>query len=187
MTLKDFLDYMDSGQKVEAGSEIHQYMSKLSQEAMRLTAELNSRYHTPEEIVALMHRITGRPIDDSFRLFPPFTTDCGKNLRIGKHVFFNSGVRIQDQGGVTIEDDVLIGHNVVLATINHDPDPAHRASMYPGPIHISRRVWIGSNATILKGVTIGEGAIIAAGAVVTKDVPAGTVYGGVPARKIKDL
>lgn len=111
----------------------------------------------------------------------------GKNLRIGKHVFFNAGVRIQDQGGVTIEDDVLIGHNVVLATINHDPDPAHRASMYPGPIHICRRIWIGSNATVLKGVTIGEGAIIAAGAVVTKDVPAGTVYGGVPARKIKDL
>ena len=149
--------------------------------------ELNGSYHTAGEIVSLMRQITGRQVDDSFALFPPFNTDCGKNLRIGKNVFFNSGVKIQDQGGVTIEDGVLIGHNVVIATLDHSLDPSHRGNMIPAPIHIGQNVWIGANATICKGVTIGNGAVIAAGAVVTTDVPENTVYGGVPAKLIKEI
>jgi acetyltransferase-like isoleucine patch superfamily enzyme len=162
-------------------------MCALSQEAIRLTTELNSRYHTPAEIVALMRQITGRQVDDSFSLFPPFYTDCGKNLKIGKNVFFNAGVKIQDQGGVTIGDGALIGHNVVLATLDHSLDPNHRGNLIPAPIHIGKNVWVGANATICKGVTIGNGAVIAAGAVVTTDVPENTVYGGVPAKFIKKI
>ena len=94
---------------------------------------------------------------------------------------------MQDQGGVTIDDGALIGHNVLLATINHSPDPVHRHDLLPAAIHIGRNVWIGSYATVLPGITIGEGAIIAAGAVVTKDVPANAMVGGVPARLIKML
>lgn len=187
MTLDEFLNYMDSGKEVEAGSVEHRYMSALAAEAIRLTMELNSSCHTAGEIIALMKKITGRHVDESFRLFPPFYTDCGKNLKIGKNVFFNSGVKMQDQGGVVIEDGVLLGHNVVLATLDHNLDPARRGNMIPAPIHIGKNVWIGANATVCKGVTIGDGAVIAAGAVVTKDVPENTVYGGVPAKLIKEI
>lgn len=187
MELNDFLMHMDNGKEVIAGSEVHQCMCRLSQEAIRLTTELNNNYHTGEEIVALMSKITGQQVDDSFSLFPPFYTDCGRNLKIGKNVFFNSGVKIQDQGGVTIGDGALIGHNAVLATLDHSLAPNHRGNLIPAPIHIGKNVWIGANATVCKGVTIGDGAIIAAGAVVTTDVPANTVYGGVPAKKIKRI
>ena len=187
MELQEFLDYMNSGKTAEAGSEAHQCMHVLAQEALRLTARLNSGYRTPEEIRAIMSELTGKPIDESFALFPPFYTDCGKNLTIGKRVFFNSGCRFQDQGGITIGDGALIGHNVVLATINHAFDPAHRGDNIPSPIVIGKNVWIGANATVLPGVTIGDGAIVAAGAVVTKDVPENTVVGGVPARVMKTL
>lgn len=148
---------------------------------------LNTRYTTPAERVAILERLTGRPVPASVMLFPPFTTDCGKNLRLGERVFLNSGCRFQDQGGITIGDDALVGHNVVIATLNHDPDPDLRAATIPRPVVVGSRVWIGANATILPGVTIGDGAVVAAGAVVTKDVPARTVVGGVPARVIKHL
>ena len=187
MKLHEFLAYMDSGKEVIANSEIHQCMHLLSQEAIRLTSELNSRYHTAEEIVELIGQITGRPVDSSFALFPPFYTDCGKNLKIGKNVFFNSGVKIQDQGGVTIEDGVLIGHNTVIATLDHNLDPKLRGNLIPAPVHIGKNVWIGANATICKGVTIGDGAVIAAGAVVVTDVPENTIFGGVPAKFIKNI
>lgn len=187
MDVKEFLAYMDSGKEVIAGSEIHLCMCALSQEAIRLTTELNNKYHTSEEVVEIMRKITGREVDDSFALFPPFYTDCGKNLKIGKNVFFNAGCKMQDQGGITIEDGALIGHNAVLATLNHSMNPEHRGNLIPAPIHIGKNVWIGANVTICPGVTIGEGAIIAAGAVVNKDVAANTVVGGVPAKLIKYL
>ena len=187
MTTEEFLNYMDSGKEVVARSEVHQCMCELSQEAIKLTTELNSKYHTPAEIVSLMQQITGRAVDNSFALFPPFYTDCGKNLKIGKNVFFNSGVKIQDQGGVTIGDGTLIGHNVVLATLDHNLDPSRRGNLIPSPINIGKNVWIGANATICRGVTIGDGAVIAAGAVVVTDVPENTVYGGVPAKLIKKI
>jgi acetyltransferase-like isoleucine patch superfamily enzyme len=187
VNVKEFLEYMDSGKEVIAGSEVHQCMCELSQEAIRLTTELNNKYHTNAEIVAIMKKITGREVDDSFCLFPPFYTDCGKNLKIGKNVFFNAGCKIQDQGGITIEDGALIGHNTVLATLNHSMSPEHRGNLLPAPIYIGKNVWIGANATICPGVSIGDGAVIAAGAVVNIDVAANTVVGGVPARVIKNL
>lgn len=187
MELEEFLDYMKKGKKVTAGSAEHQYMSMLAQEAMRVTTELNNTYHTPEEIRELFEELTGRPVDESFRIFPPFYTDCGKNLTVGKDVFFNAGCKVQDQGGVFIGDGTLIGHNVVLATLNHSMDQWHRGDMTPAPIHIGKRVWIGANVTVLPGVTIGDGAVIAAGAVVSRDVPENTVAGGVPAKVIKTI
>lgn len=160
MELKEFLEKMDTGEEIEAGSEYHMLMHGLSQEALRITAEMNNAYHTPEELVELMRKLTGQPDFPTFGLFPPFYTDCGKNIHFGQNVFLNSGCRFQDQGGIWIGDNALIGHNAVLATLNHNPEP---------------------------GVTIGDGAIIAAGAVVTKDVPARTVAGAVPAKVIKTI
>ena len=135
----------------------------------------------------MFSQLIGQPVDESFALFPPFHTDCGKNIHIGKHVFINMGCKFQDQGGIFIGDGALIGHNVVLATLNHAMSPNHRGTMIPEPIHIGRNVWIGSNATVLPGVTIGDGAIVAAGAVVTRDVPENTIVGGVPARVMRHL
>ncbi len=187
MEVQEFLRHMNSGRPVVANSSVHECMHTLSQQALRITAELNGSYHTPEEIRELFSRLTGRPVDSSFCLFPPFYTDCGKNLSVGKQVFFNSGCKMQDQGGITIEDGALIGHNVVLATLNHSLDPTQRGDMIPAPIHIGKNTWIGANATVLPGVCIGDGAVVAAGAVVTRDVPENTVVGGVPAKIIKAI
>lgn len=185
MDVTVFLNHLNAGKAVIGGSELHRYMHLVSDEARRINSELNNAYHDMEEIRALFAELTGKEIDETFALFPPFYTDCGKNITVGKRVFINAGCHFQDQGGITIEDDSLIGHNVVLATLNHGFSPDDRSSMYPAPIVIGKKVWIGSNATILPGVTIGDHAIIAAGAVVTKDVAENTVVGGIPAKFIK--
>lgn len=187
MELQEFFDIINREHRINAGSEGHELMHILSQEALRITCELNGCYHTPEEVRRLVAELTGREIDEGFGLFPPFYTDCGKNIQIGKRVFINSGCRFQDQGGITIGDDTLIGHNVVLATINHDLNPQKRRDNLFAPITIGKSVWIGANATVLPGVSIGDGAVVAAGAVVTKDVPENTVVGGVPARVLKKI
>jgi acetyltransferase-like isoleucine patch superfamily enzyme len=162
-------------------------MHEASQAAMRVTGELNGGYHEPGRVRELLAQLTGRPVHESVTLFPPFTADFGRNIHLGERVFINSGCRFQDQGGVTIGDDSLIGHNAVLATLDHDVHPDRRADMHPAPIVIGRKVWIGANATILKGVTIGDGAIVAAGAVVTKDVPADSIVVGAPARVVRSV
>ena len=187
MDLESYLAFLNSGQMVVGGSEVHQFMHGVSQEAIRITAEINGRYHEPAELRKLFSELIGKPVDESFGLFPPFYTDCGKNIHIGKNVFINMGCKFQDQGGIYIGDGALIGHNVVLATLNHAKSPRDRGSMVPAPIRIGKNVWIGSNATILPGVTIGDGAIVAAGAVVAGDVPENTIVGGVPAKLIRHL
>lgn len=187
MDIHDFLAHLNRGEAVEGGSEMHRVMHNVSQEALKLTTELNGHYHTLEEIRELFSLLIGKSVDKTFAMFPPFYTDCGKNIFVGKNVFINSGCRFQDQGGITIGDGVLIGHNVVLATLNHDIDPRKRSTMHPAPIVIGKNVWIGANATVVPGVSIGDGAVIAAGAVVTKDVPANVIIGGVPAKIIKKI
>ncbi len=187
MDLQAFLEHLNSGKPVQGGSEAHLFMHAVSQEALRITAEINGSYHTPEELRALFSRLIGRPVDETFGLFPPFYTDCGKNIHIGKNVFLNMGCKFQDQGGIYIDDGALIGHNVVLATLNHAMSPKDRGTMIPKPIHIGKNVWIGANATVLPGVTIGDGAIVAAGAVVTRDVPDHAIVGGVPAKVMRTI
>lgn len=162
-------------------------MRAASQRALRLTMELNGRYHAPEEVRRLFFALICQPEDDTFCLFPPFYTDYGQNITVGRNVFINAGCRFQDQGGIALGDGALIGHNVVLATLNHDEDPARRHILHPAPIVLGKNVWIGANSTVVPGVTIGNGAIVAAGAVVTKDVPPNTVAGGIPARVIKEI
>lgn len=176
--------FCDSAKKNEERSA---YAEELFQEAIRIGMELNYQYHTPEEIREIMGRLTGRKIDDSFRLFPPFYTDFGKNITIGKNVFINSGCHFQDQGGISIGEGSMIGHNVVLATINHDLEPKNDRKNHYAPIRIGNHVWIASNAAVLPGVSIGDWAVVAAGAVVTKNVLPYTVVGGVPAKVIKTI
>nr|WP_320024289.1 DapH/DapD/GlmU-related protein [uncultured Acetobacterium sp.] len=187
MDINNFLEQLNRGTVVEGGSEVHLMMHAISQEALKLTTDLNGSYHPPEEIREIFSRLMRKPVDETFGLFPPFSTDCGKNIHVGKNVFINSGCRFQDQGGIFIGDGVLIGHNVVLATLNHDSNPQKRGDMYPAPIRIGNNVWIGAQVTVLPGVTIGDGAIVAAGAVVTRDVQANVIVGGVPAKIIKKI
>ena len=166
---------------------MHAFMTEMSHEAMKITAELNGSYHTAEEIRQLFSELIGKPVDASFGMFPPFYTDCGKNITLGKHVFINSGCQFQDQGGITIDDGALIGPNTVLATLNHGLAPSRRHDLFPAPIHIGKNVWLGANVTVLGGVTIGDNAVVAAGAVVTNDIPPNTLAAGVPARVIRTL
>ncbi len=185
MTTAEFISRMNSGGQVSAENDVHLMMYELSHEAIRITMEINSRYHTPDEINALLSELTGEPV--TVGLFPPFYTDCGKNLHLGKNVFINAGCKFQDQGGIYIGDGALIGHNMVLATLNHGLLPEERHDLIPKPIHIGRNVWIGSNSTVLPGVTIGDNAVIGAGSVVTKDIPANMIAVGCPARVIRRI
>jgi acetyltransferase-like isoleucine patch superfamily enzyme len=183
--LQEFLQHVDSGALIEGGSEHHHFMHEAAHEAFQITAELNSGHHDPTDVRALLSRLTGRPVDDSVSVFPPFHSEFGKNLHLGKNVFINLGCRFQDTGGITIGDGTLIGHGTTLTTLNHAIDPARRADMTPSPVRIGRNVWLGAAVTVVPGVTIGDGAIVGAGSVVTNDVPADTIVAGVPARTIR--
>ena len=186
MTLDDFLNHIEAGGALNT-PEIYRLMDEMSDEARRVTCEINNSYHSQEELRAFMSRLTGKPVDETFKMFPPFYTDFGKNITVGKNVFINACCHFQDQGGITLGDNCLVGHNVVFATLNHGFAPEERQSMLPAPIVVGRNVWIGSNSTILQGVTIGDNSIIAAGSVVTKDVPANAIVAGVPARFIRSI
>ncbi len=186
MLLNEFLSWVKTG-KVLGTDEIHALMGEMSEEARRVTFRLNSSYHTPEEVRELLSELFGYKVPESLRVFPPFYSDFGKNIHVGENVFINACCHFQDHGGVTIGDGCQIGHNVVFATLNHGLQPEERGITYPAPIVLGKNVWVGSNSTILQGVTIGDNAVIAAGAVVTRDVEAGTIVGGVPARFIKRI
>ena len=162
-------------------------MYNLSKRAMQITDKINNKYNTPQEIRKLMSELIGQELDEGFGLFPPFYTDCGRNIHIEKNVFINSGCKFQDQGGVYIGENSLIGHNVILATLNHEMDPYHRADLHPKPIHIGKRVWIGSGSILLPGITIGDNSVVGAGSVVTKDVPPNVIVAGNPAKFIKNI
>ena len=185
MELQEFLHHVDSRALIAGGSDHHRFMHEAAQEAFQITAELNSGYRDQADVRALLSRLTGRPVDESVTVFPPFHCEFGKNLHLGKNVFINLGCRFQDTGGITIGDGTLIGHGTTLTTLNHAIDPARRADMSPSPVRIGRDVWLGAGVIVVPGVTIGDGAIVGAGSVVTKDVPADTIVAGVPARIIR--
>ena len=166
--------------------EDHLMFNELSLEARKITLKIN-KTSSNKKLRKLFSKLTLEEIDDSFRLFPPFYTDSGKNIHLGKNIFINACCNFQDQGGIFIGNNVLIGHNVTLATINHDVNIESRGNMLLKPIIIEDDVWIGSGAIITQGVRVGKGAIIAAGAIVIKDVEPYSVVGGVPAKLIKKL
>lgn len=186
MEIEEFKEYVKRGEALSS-EEIHRFMNRKSDEARRITFRLNTAYHTPDEVRGLLSELFGYRVPESLRVFPPFYTDFGRNITVGRDVFINACCHFQDHGGVTIGDGCQIGHNVVFATLNHGLSPEDRQNTYPAPIVLGRNVWVGSNATILQGVTIGDNAVIAAGAVVTKDVEPATVVGGVPAKVIRRI
>ena len=188
MNIEEFIKYCKDGNPVSSiDKELSPFLHECAQNAIKTTMEINNGYHTPEEVRKLFEKLTGENIDESFTCFPPFYSDFGRNIKIGKNVFFNCGCSFQDRGGITIGDNVFLGMNVTISTLNHGFDLEHRSTTYPSKVVIGNNVWIGSGANILGGITIGDNSIIAAGALVNKNVPSNVIVGGVPAKIIKNL
>lgn len=155
-------------------------------ETRKLLVQLNNEADL-DEIRKLLNQITAMTIDKTTTLFPPFQINYGKNTKIGKNVFINFDCTFLDLGGITIEDNVMIAPKVSLLSESHPNESKERHSLKVGHIHIKKNAWIGTGAMILPGVTIGENSIVAAGAVVPKDVPDNTIVGGIPAKIIKTI
>ncbi len=164
-------------------------MSANIRRAMTLTASLNRlTFNDADEVRALFSQLTGKKVDASFLLIPPFYTAGGDEIRVGRNVFINQNCTFYDLGGLDIADDVMIGPNVSLITTGHPVDPRERRNATIGkPIVIERNVWIAAGAIVIGGVTIGENSVVAAGSVVTRDVPPNTLVAGNPARVIRTI
>lgn len=160
------------------------------QEVIDRTIQLSAQLNTAASIQQIRRKLSeiiGTSLDESTTVFAPFYTNFGRFIKIGKNVFINHACSFLDMGGITVEDQVLIGPKVNLITENHSLESADRRALICKPIRIRRNAWIGAGATILPGVTIGENAVVAAGALVSRDVPANTVVGGIPAKMIKTI
>ncbi|HEY0163718.1 MAG TPA: sugar O-acetyltransferase [Edaphobacter sp.] len=157
--------------------------------AMAITAQLNRlTFNDADEVRALFSELIGKLVDDSFLLIPPFYTTGGADIHVGRNVFINQNCTFYDLGGLEIADDVMIGPNVSLITSGHPLEPSQRREVVVAkPIVIERNVWIAAGATIIGGVTVGENSVVAAGSVVTHDVPPNTLAGGNPARVIRSI
>lgn len=161
-------------------------LHKVSYKTKEVLVHINNSAD-PKEIRATLSHITESEINESVAVFTPLYLNYGKNLKIGKNVFINIDCVFLDLGGITIEDNVLIAPKVSLLTEGHPLDPENRLGLVAKPIHIKKNAWIGAGSTILQGVTIGENAVVAAGSVVSKNVPDNTVVGGIPAKIIKAI
>ncbi|HEX3381229.1 MAG TPA: sugar O-acetyltransferase [Paraburkholderia sp.] len=157
--------------------------------AMAITARINRlTFNDTDEVRTLFSELIGKPVDESFVLVPPFYTTGGVDIRVGRNVFVNQNCTFYDLGGLDIADDVMIGPNVSLITSGHPIEPSQRrAGVTASPIVIERDVWIAAGATIIGGVTVAENSVVAAGSVVTRDVPPNTLVGGNPARVIRSI
>ncbi len=155
-------------------------------QTIRLSVSLNNSTDI-KQIRERLSEITGQWIDESTTVFTPFHTNFGRYIRLGKNVFINHACSFLDLGGIVIEDQVLIGPKVSIITENHPVHPEHRQMLELKSVLIKQNAWIGANAIILPGVTIGNNSVVAAGAVVTQDVPANAVVAGIPAKVIRKI
>lgn len=185
--MNDIIERMRRGRRIPETDPDFPRLCEEIEKTKRLVGELNTGYHSPDEVRSLLEQIWGQSLDASVRMFPPFYTAFGKTTRVGKNVFVNFGCTFLDQGGITLEDGVFIGPGVKILTEAHPEQPEIRHTLLTRPVIIRRKAWIGAGAIILPGVTVGENAIIAAGAVVTKDVSDNTVVAGVPARILRTI
>lgn len=154
------------------------------------TNELLIKYNStsnPGELRKIWGDLTGKALDPTSYVQIPVHINHAEFVTIGKNVYINHACSMLALGTITIEDDVLIGPKANLLSEGHPLDPNNRKAMIVKPIVIKRNAWIGAGATILPGVTVGENAVVAAGAMVNKDVPANTVVGGIPAKVIKEI
>lgn len=184
---KNLLERITEMKFISHTDKVFAEINDILEETLKLTTELNLGYKSPEEVRDILGKITDSKIDNSVQVLTPFNTDFGRHIKIGKGVFINKSCMFVDLGGITLEDNVLIGPEAKILSVNHPLDPAKRRGVIVRSVKIKRNAWIGAGATICPGVTIGENSVIGAGSVVTKDVPDNCVYAGVPARFIKNI
>ena len=164
------------------------YFMEAVDEMMRartLCAKANACMPDDSTYVTYLEELFDRKLDD-VRILTPFICDFGNRVKFGKNVFINHSAILSASGGIEFEDGVMSAPGLRIATINHDMYERHTKYTY-GKVIVKKNAWLGMNVTICPGVTIGEYAVVAAGAVVTKDVPDHAVVGGVPAKVIKYL
>ena len=164
-------------------------MSANLKRAMAITAALNRlTFDDADQVRILFSDLIGKTVDDGFLLIPPFYTTGGVDISVGRNVFINQNCTFYDLGGLDIADDVMIGPNVSIITSGHPIEPSQRrAGVTAKPIAIEKNVWIAAGATIIGGVTVGENSVVAAGSVITKNVPPNMLVGGNPARVIRSI
>lgn len=179
-------DRLRNGEIISTTDKDAYKMREASFATKKLLLQMNNS-SDPAEIINFLSQITASEIDESVTVFTPLYINYGKNTKIGKNVFINFDCVFLDLGGITIEENVLIAPKVSLLTEGHPTSIEDRHSLIPKPILIKKNAWIGANATILQGVTIGENSVVAAGAVVSKDVPDNTIVGGIPAKILKTI
>jgi acetyltransferase-like isoleucine patch superfamily enzyme len=157
--------------------------------AMAITAKLNRlTFDDAAEIRALFSELIGKKVDEGFMLIPPFYATGRDEIRVGRNVFVNQNCTFYDLGGLDIADDVMIGPNVSIITSGHPLDPSQRRATTIGKrIVIERNVWVAAGAIIIGGVTVGENSVVAAGSVVTRDIPPNTLAGGNPAKVLRSI
>ena len=185
-TKMDIFDRLLSGEAVSMDDVEYVKIGEAVDRTLKLSRKLNEAA-SKAEIRECLSKIIGREIPASTTVFTPFHTNVGKNIRLGRNVFINHACSFLDLGGITIEDGVMIGPRVNITSENHPVAIGSRKTMVPAAVVIKQNAWIGASATILPGVTVGENAVVAAGAVVSKDVPANSVVAGVPAKVMKYL
>jgi len=183
---KDIFERLRNGETIPSGDPQAHKMREVSYATKKLLVQMNNSAD-PAEISNLLSQITDSEIDESVAVFTPLHINYGKHTKIGKNVFINFDCIFLDLGGITIEDNVMLAPKVSLLSEGHPVSPEDRHALRVGHIRIKRNAWIGAGATILPGVTIGENAVVAAGAVVSKDVPDNTIVGGIPAKIIKSI
>ncbi|MBO0439403.1 DapH/DapD/GlmU-related protein [Candidatus Enterococcus ikei] len=175
------------GKEILEDSPLFKEIHIVKQNNEQLIMMLNAQYYPNEEVLQYLEKITGQVIDSSVKISQPFYSDFGQHITFGKDVFINQNVMFVDLGGITIEDQVLIGPGSRLITVNHLIAPKHRRGIKVDPICIKKNAWIGANVTVLPGVTIGENSIVAADSTVTKDVPNNVVVVGSPAKIVRKI
>lgn len=186
MNKKNIFERLCAGEVVPMDDPDYGEIRKAVNRTLKLSKKLNGATHV-DDVRRFLGEIIGETVDPSTTLFPPFHTNIGRNIVLGKNVFINHACSFLDLGGITIEDNVMIGPRVNITSENHPVEVYQRNTMVPKSVHIEKNVWIGAGATILPGVTVGQNSVVAAAALVNKDVPANTVVAGVPARVIKKV
>jgi len=184
--MSNIFERLTSGEKIPMNDPEYKDIGEAVDRTIKLSKKLNSATDT-NEIRFVLSEILRKPVPESTVVFTPFYTNVGINITLGENVFINHACSFLDLGGIVIKDDVMIGPRVNITSENHPVEPQNRKTMSPAKVVLEKNVWVGAGATILPGVTVGQNSVVAAGAVVNKDVPPNTVVAGIPAKIIKQL